>query len=714
MNQVFTSRIYWANICLFVLLLPILIAGFPTEEPRLLRLGISALLFIIICILPAINATAILSKVSGKIFDRVEFASIASVLSLLLAPFVLSLENDFLHILSPELPILNTAASFLLFSIFFRSYKNGSEQETLPLRANEQNNFPFRASFITSLIILSGAVFGIVTAYYPLPDFDPYYWVAFFQDEFTKGLISSLTSYRPLFSSLTYIFNQSAGIDLYAYFKYILPFFALTPLIPAMLIARRFSDLISQMIIFLVPLANASYFLYSTLPIPQAIFNSLLISAIFFTLHSFFSQKRIYSFLAGTILFIGFFYHEMAVIPLFAWSIVWFFSEWKNIISFTQKNKLVMALILLLFLSNFSLFAPMIAFGADWIGKIIHLISTSQTNFSFPAQYINIDSNSVGWQDASGVLRYYAYYFGPAAILALLVVVFKLRDISRTVFKQKETLFLILSLLLFVLISDIFPRLFSIALLPERALGFVSLFLLSFVPILFLTSSSKALRWRRLIPLGILIALFINLGAALYINSLKVYLITPAELASAEWIKTHLPENRIIFSSNNRRLLKFHANSATADLPNREFYADQDHLEEYIRQYALEEAPIVDSVRQQLQKTADTLADLSNKDDLLSSDFLSYLQTGSEELTTIHSLVEKELASKYAQEKPDGNYYIYYSAPNAKNPYAKRPYMQSEKLETPATGFTFDRSPDRFMRVYSLPLDEVVIWKLIR
>ena len=392
-----------------------------------------------------------------------------------------------------------------------------------------------------------------------------------FQDQFTKGIISSLTSYRPLFSSLTYLFNQAARVDLYAFFKYLIPFFALTPLIPAVLIARRFARFIPQLIIFLIPLVNASFFLYTTLPIPQSIFNSLLIIAIFFALHALLSGKKFYFHLAGIVLLFGFFFHEMAAIPFIAWLTALLVTERNTLLRFAQRNRLTTGLVLAIILSNFSLLSPLLAFTTDWTIKVIALITQSHTNFLFPAQYINIDGNNVGWQGFFGVMQYYTYYFGPASALIFLSLPFIFRRTTiRSCIKKQEVLFLLLSLLLFLLISDILPRFFNIALLPERALGFVSLFLLAFTPFLLIKLRDQVTTfWYRFIPHILLIALFINLGGALYINSLKTYLITPAQLRSAQWIRANLPQQHIIFANDHHRLLTFYAGANVDEIRNR-------------------------------------------------------------------------------------------------------------------------------------------------
>ncbi|MDQ5976283.1 MAG: hypothetical protein QG664_196 [Patescibacteria group bacterium] len=711
MNHRLTEWIFRANILCFTLLLPILFELAPFDESRLFRIGTSVILLIVIFVLPALNATALLSRVFKCAFDAIEFLSVSVAFALLFVPLMLCAEADVLNILSPELPLVNALISFAAFAFLYR--KHDLSYPYSPPPTITRAIFPFQNALLASLIIMVGAIIGIITAYYPLPDLDPYYWVTVFQDQFTKGIISSLTSYRPLFSSLTYLFNQAARVDLYAFFKYIIPFFALTPLIPAVLIARRFARFIPQLIIFLIPLVNASFFLYTTLPIPQSIFNSLLIIAIFFALHALLSGKKFYFHLAGIVLLFGFFFHEMAAIPFIAWLTALLVTERNTLLRFAQRNRLTTGLILALICSNFSLLSPLLAFTTDWTIKVIALIAQSHTNFLFPAQYINIDGNNVGWQGFFGVMQYYTYYFGPASALIFLSLPFIFRRTTiRSWLKKQEVIFLLLSLLIFLLISDILPRFFSIALLPERALGFVSLFLLAFTPFLLIELRDQATTSRyRFIPHILLIALFINLGGALYINSLKTYLITPAQLRSAQWIRANLPQQHIIFSNDHHRLLTFYAGANVDEIGDPELYFDTHVLDEYLADYTPKQVSRPNTIRTQLNDVSNSLADLANKQNPFQTHFLLSIRNESARLENILASIEAEIILMDTSDTTPAKRYIYFAAPSDKNPYANRPYMMRTTRQVEP--FIFDQLPERFRRIYSDQENAIYLWEIL-
>jgi hypothetical protein len=131
--------------------------------------------------------------------------------------------------------------------------------------------------------------------------------------------------------------------------------------------------------------------------------------------------------------------------------------------------------------------------------------------------------------------------------------------------------FLSLSFLCFFIIAEVLPRAIGIAFLPDRAWIFSGVFALGF----FLPLFKTRIGGNKLVLIFFLLGFSANIGAAIYINTLKKYLIPSEQLASAEWIKTHLPQERIIFTAESSRLLKFFSNSQVVSIKDPNFLFDE-------------------------------------------------------------------------------------------------------------------------------------------
>lgn len=693
MTHSLTTRIFWAN----TIILSLSACSFFGYIPDSLRILESLILLFGIFFVPATSIAAILLKLTWQRWDTIEFLSVAIAIGLTIVPFLFSLEAHLIHRLSPYIPFINAIIAYTLFSII-SSYSQTSEAiVSHPIKNSEI--FPITKSFIVSCIVLLIGIFGMVLAYYPLPDFDPYYWLSKFREQFETGSVLSLASYRPLFSSITYLFNQSAHVDLYAFFKYVLPFLSILTLIPAMLVARKIQSISGQLTVFLLPIASASFFTYATLPIPQAFFAIISIFAILFSLHSFLSGRKIFFIFSGIILFIGFFYHEMTIFPLLAWLLSVILFERKKIVEFIRQERIATLLIGLLLISNSHILFPLFSFIASWIQNLWPTIISLHPNLSFPAQYTNIDGNDAGWSGISGVSRYYIYYFGPAALFVLILIAraIKHQKIKYFLFDSKEKTFIIFSLIIFLTMSEVLPRIFNIALLPERALSVVSLFLLALTP--FFTHAFR----RPLILAIIPIALIINLSGALYINNLKKYLITPEELSSAQWIREHLPDNRVIFTIDHERLLRFHADSKVIPVSTPTFYSDYADFQTSLSAYDTSDPNSVIHTKKQVAEIAESLSRIaySKKD---GNTVTLEIQKIIKRLTDATTLIE-------SSEKTHEKFYIYYAAPNTKNPYLNRPYMKPVVLDE--KNFIFNHYPEQFQLIYSDIIYGIYIWEII-
>ncbi len=563
--------------------------------------------------------------------------------------------------------------------------------------------------------------YHLTTAYYALPDFDPYYWLQKFQTEYASDTVTGIHLHRPLFSSIGYIFFRTAGVDLYAYFKYLLPLLALLVLVPAALVANRTRRFFDALLVFLLPAVSGSFILYSFSSIPQTILNLSFLSALYFIVYSLIARRPIFYFLAGGIFFLSMLYHEMAVLFFLPWGGITLSLYRAKIARLIRKNPLAILLLFILVASHLSpAFFEIGRFLIAWIEKIIQNVIHLQPNLAFPATYVNVDGNAVGWGDWNGVVRYYAFYLGPLALLGILAIGWHVRQkrlpalfaAERTTSERAAFGFLVSILVLFLVMAEIFPRLFNIALLPERAMGFFGFAVLGFVMIALADDTKQ--RWPSIITLLLITGALVNAAAALYINGEKRFLITPNQIASAEWIRGSLPANRIILTGSHWNLIRFHSQTEAAiKIDDPRFYRD-------IRVFETSRKNLPGEHQFYRRSFASLITNLENSIKRISSlDPVTEKDRISSDLLTNDVLIQNFLTSEFS-DTPTGNtgndpkIYVYYAKPNTENPYANRPYMKPSETVLPGDSPVFDRYSNRFRRVYTLPEDEVVIWELIQ
>lgn len=660
------GRLFWINTFFFGTYA--LFASFviPSEENFLFQFVRSMLILIITLPLTGINISVIIEKFTWQKFDFLEKLNITAIMSLLFLPLLLTLEYGQFGILFKELPLINALVIFLLAI----AYNPLSLEISHPQKDPPHENIA--ASFIIAFLLYFSLTLFIVSAYYPLTDSDPYHWFLTIQPELNANTLTPINLHRPLFSSLAYIFHITADIDLYAFFKYVLPFFILLTLLPTALIARLFPERIKQIATFLLPFGSVSFILYSQLPIPQAILNICITFFVFFLLYSWLAKRDFFYFFSGIFIFAAYFYHEIAILFFLLWLIVTLFKYRRNIVEKIYAHKFLTIFLFLILSASASSLYPLYGFIRNWLVRIVLVMIPPHTNFSFPFNYTNIDGNVVGWGSWLGIMKYYAFYTGPAVFVTIgIFVYFSLspefkKSLCEQWTQRKEFLVLSLSFFFFFAIAEILPRFFSVALLPERSWGFAGLFLLALIPPLFKYSKASN-TWPALFLIG---ALLTNASAAIYINSLKKYLITPAQIESAEWIKYELPEEKIIFVHDYWSILRTHAQGEIIEVKDRRFYSDI-----------------------QAFNTA----------------LMSFLGIDKR----INENDKKEYDEQLALVTLERPVYIYYTQASRKNLYADRPYYK-ENLDTSPPAFVFDEYPERFKRVYSVPNDEIIIWQLIQ
>ena len=440
-------------------------------------------------ILPGMNISALLQYFFKRAFSPIETLAVSSAVSIFVIPLILTIEFTFFGSVSPLFPFTNAVLIFIAMTgVFFWVSFVQNKKEHFPdfsIQFKYLHTLATSREFVLPFSFYSFIALGIVTAFYPLPDLDPYYWYAEFQQLFSEGTLVSLDGYRPLFASLSYIFTIGAHIDFYAFFKYILPFSLLAIVFPLSLLASLFSHPLHKATLFLLPFINGIGITYLTLPLPQAFASIGCFFYVSFLLYAWMRKDVFFFFLGGATLFFGYWHHEVLAIPLTLWVSVAGYTFRREIFGIARKNILSSALL-------FILLAPHIFGPATFIFlKIEDLLPTLQnfqTNFLFPEHYVNVDGNEMGWGDLFGVGKYYLFYIGPALLLLFFAAVLERKKTSwKSSFFSTDTLPITLSFLVFFLLAEILPRLFNIALLPDRAWVFAGIFAIALVPALFKT-----------------------------------------------------------------------------------------------------------------------------------------------------------------------------------------------------------------------------------
>lgn len=665
---------------------------------------------IIILVLVGINLAALIQLFRAELFSKIEILSIASILSLLVAPLLITLEYAFFGSIFPKLPFINSLAIFIFLLIIHHKKKtvNLENFDFLNLEFKKENILKFiKSPFFFAFLTCTASITITFSTFYALPEFDPYYWYFNFQEMVARGTLTPINGYRPLFMSLVYIFNQSAQVDLYAIFKYIIPSLTLIILIPAYLVAKNQNSRLKQLAFLLVPFINASLFLYSQMPIPQAIFNIALFFFTFFLLYSWITQHSLFYFLSGIIILFAYFYHESALIVFLIWCTVTLLAYKENILNFIKNNQLSSFLIFIILILNFSqiLEGPYI-FLSSQFNKAFFLKNIFNFNFLFPAEYSNIDKNLMGWKDLTGVIKYYIYYVGPTFFITITYFTyFFLRNqqfkkyVTKNLF-AKELLVLLVSFFCFFAISEILPRFSGIALLPERSWIFGGIFSIIFLFFIF-----NHLYINRFLLIILIFSFFINIGGALYINNLKKYVVTPSDINLAEWIKKNLPSDRVLFSSNKKGPLQLYSDSIVIEIPANFFY-DLNTYQQKIEEFRYGETDL------SVQYSALVNELYSNISDLKINDIKNQRETIAnllEKNSTLSDKISNLLSLPNNENKH--NLYIFFSKINENNPYINRPYYK--KINYSTDNFIFDKHPDKFKRIYSDQDDTNIIWQIL-
>lgn len=616
-------------------------------------------------------------------FDLWEFVSLSLISSLLVPPFILTLEFSLLRGVDYWYPLVNSLALWCAAGVLL--FFNKTSIPLLPSKG-------ISIKHPLLITLLFGIIFILiqVLSFQALPDLDPYAWLFKYVYQFANHLLDY--SNRPLFGSFIYITTTLTGISIFNIFKYVLPFLFLLTLFPAWMVARTFQEKSKQWLFLLFVFTSPVIILYAGTAMPQMPLIIISYFFVLFLLYSFIKKDDFFLYAAGASMFLAFFCHEAASIIFIAWIIPVMIAKRKIFLS----NKKTLFFIIIILLFNLYRLRAIYDFATHWARDIIpNFFKKNNLNLLYPAQYTNTDRNAMGWDSLAGVIKFYSFYIGPILGLVLLGFVLllfqkKFRAFIFGQIKGSVALFVLLfSFASFFIIAEIFPRFPNIALLPDRAWVFCGIFAYIFL--------FTILQYIKKIPtLAVLIFLLfftIGISGTLYINYLKRYLISPMQLQSAQWIKSNLPDDRIFLSFGHKSLLPVHAETPVVKMP-ASIYCSRNISD--------------------FQKFMDIM-DNSQNNPAGTPTMIGSLKTPIKVSAPIpNGDIFRFNSIPPLDERP---LYIYYSQMNLKNPYRGRPYsMTSWGIEPCPDGkFLFDNYPEKFKRIYADKdkIDEVVIWKIL-
>ncbi|MFH0969701.1 MAG: hypothetical protein V1804_04290 [Patescibacteria group bacterium] len=676
-------------------------------------------------------------------FDQWEFISLALLGGMLIAPAILSTEFILFKKAYDWYPIANSivlwlGAGFLLYC--------------------KKTSFP-KISFPTKRIIrhplfivfMFGFFFTVaqVLMYPALPDLDPYKWLLKYTYQFSSQLLDYVE--RPLFGSLIFVGTRFTGVSIITFFKYILPFLFLLTLFPAWMIARTFQNTRKQWIWLLFTFTSPVIILYAQTAMPQSILIILSYFIVFFLLYSDQKKDDFFLYSAGILALLSFFFHQAGSIIFAVWVIIMIVLK-RSSIFLNKKNLLLFLLLLAL---AFHYFKGIYNFVSSWTLMVYsRIFSPDNLNLFFPAQYSNIDSKSMGWNSLTGVIQFYAFHVGPLIIALLFVFLimlfsnkkfrsFTLSNATHPALFIAGTIFF-----LFFTVAEILPRFPNIALLPDRAWIFAGIFTFLILYII--------LRFLKNIPSWVMLFFMLffitGISGALYINYLKRYLLTPAQIKSAEWIKKKLPENRLFISYGHKLLLPFYADTPLLGITSsvycsdniQDFYDILNSMDENtlnqstLKNYEIflqDSAKIIKNAALNYEKI-----DANDKNSKLvgaNAIIDTMINTAAQLKAAINKKIDIKIVpplstiininkpimaeSTYNQKNitfndfMESSLYIYYARESSLNPYYSRPYEITTWgiKPCPEGKLLFDLYPDKFKRIYYTKDEEIIIWKVL-
>ncbi len=696
----------------------------------------------LIIFVPGINLTYLIEKLTRRHYDLPAFVSLAILSSLTIPPFLLVTFYQYTDYIDSAL-VLFTYTLFLLLPYMYwavifvlRRWLSPPIESLLVFPRLRLSALLFHPFTLVFLLLLGALVYNLTRfSFLPVPD--SYSWLINFSQSFsinTLPLSSDFT--RRSFSALLSAFFYLLHLDPFFTFKYFFPLLTLLIMPPLWLAGRYLSTRLWQFaFLFTAVFISPTIILEVTYIRQQVVFLIFLYFIISLSIYAIqVKDKTIYYLLFIFTLF-GTIIHPAFLIILLTSIIAWFITHLRTVRRF-QFTTLLLLILLFPLAKKAALINMFVRIYEQARASFINAL-TGRWNLQFPSFYINSDGYEMSWPGVVGVLKYYAYYVGPAAMLILGLFVFWLftnqKFRRRLTSRLHNTVFvaIILPFILFFFIAEIAPRFGNIAFLPERAWQYLSI--LAIFVLFFLIKDGPVSRWsnkRSQLIFGLLILSSITaFSGAAYINSLNKYSMPDYDFRAADWMVKNLSESSMIFSSSSKNIIRYHANMNFIGL-NENMYAEPDPL--VILNHLSSQLPLTADLSSNLIRVSAYLSDIRDTavsakgsvDETItkrhvSTDtyqaidaYVASLQTALAKITEHNESARDFHQSNAIISEKIPPLYIFYSTTHPKNLMADRPYQSSFTADQNVTAFpALDHTPDYFSRVYTDD-HNVIIWQV--
>jgi hypothetical protein len=564
---------------------------------------------------------------------------------------------------------------------------------------------PLFIALVFSLVIHAINVFQ----YDIFSEKDSYGWVLQYEQAFATH---TLDLYRPFFASFVYTLHALTGLTVGQIFKYLLPFFSVLVIFPLWVMARSLRTPQWQTLFLCCSLVSPTVIFQMESMRPQIMVVYFLYFLLGMTYFFRFQTGVLFDLIVGGLLLLGIFFHSGFGVFFLLWAVSMIYRHWRWCWQRKQQTLLwiVISLVGVFSLFRFAQMSGYLSFIPELVKNLVLNFLALDMNFSYPATYVNSDGVTMGWPGWEGVAKFYGFYVGPlilTGIVGILAVLYRhtsARYFFLELFREKRFLFIFLCIGALFSVAEILPRFFNIALLPDRTWTFLAIFLL--FPLFFLITyieKEEVLRWQRgILFFGLSFSLMIGIMGAGYVSKQFQYLSSPEEMQAFQWIRKHLPNDRVVLHFSYGALLAYHSRSEVYELP-------ADFLEGMVRDVSLGKTipcQIDTDVRRDIRSLEDTLARLSQH---LSQVEARHMLADSLPGVALQARVLRLIDDRQFLEDMADNLdsicqrplYVYVSYSDEKNPFRVRDYDTGFSFETEHdTVETLSRYPDIFKPVY--------------